>query len=61
MSVGRRHCVALTSHGDCFGWGYHQHNQLGFLLETVGAGLGDAAEEVALEVWRIGGRMGVGG
>lgn len=49
LSVGRRSCVALTFHGDLFGWGYHQHNQLGFLLETVGAGLTDKAQEQALE------------
>ena len=49
LSVGRRSCVALTFHGDLFGWGYHQHNQLGFLLETTGAGLTDKAQEQALE------------
>ena len=51
LSVGRRSCVALTFHGDLFGWGYHQHNQLGFLLETTGAGLTDKAQEQALEAY----------
>ena len=41
LAVGRTHCTALTYHGDIFGWGFHQHGQLGFLLETVGAGLTD--------------------
>jgi len=49
IGVGRRHCVALTYHGDVFGWGYHQHNQLGFLVETVGAGLTDKGSERELE------------
>lgn len=51
LGVGRRHCVALTFHGDVFGWGYHQHNQLGFLLETTGAGLTDKDAERALEAY----------
>ena len=35
ISVGRRHCLALTYHGDLFGWGYHNHKQLGFLVPQV--------------------------
>ena len=51
LAVGRTHCAALTFHGDIFGWGYHQHNQLGFLLETVGAGLTEKDGERALEAY----------
>ncbi len=52
MSVGRRHCTALSMNGDVFGWGYHQHNQCGFLVETTGTGLGDRNAERALQVRR---------
>lgn len=51
LAVGRNHCCALTFHGDVFGWGYHQHNQLGFLVETVGAGMTNKDEERALEAF----------
>ena len=49
VSVGRNHALALTYHGDVFGWGFHNQKQLGFLIPKVGAGMTDQAEERALE------------
>jgi hypothetical protein len=50
LGVGRRHCGAHFPRRRV--WvGIPQHNQLGFLLETVGAGLTDKDAERALEAY----------